>query len=86
MPKKAAKSGAAKSTDDRPVIAVIFLCGLFAAAYGLYALITESAEVVTTSGGGAQEMTPLISIPMIAAGVSGIGFSIWAWLTRGPKA
>jgi len=76
---------AQKRTDERPVIAGILVCGLFAAGYGLFALLSGSSEVITTTGAGAQEMNPLISVPIIAAGVVGIMFAIWAWLTRGNK-
>ena len=86
MPKAPRKVSAAKApADERPVIALMFVCGLFAAGYGLFALRTGSTEVITTASGGAQEMNPLTSILMLLAGIGGIIFSFWAWLTRGKK-
>jgi hypothetical protein len=77
QPKKRKK---AKKEDNPKLVALgIFLCGLFAAAYGLVEGLIFKSTAVHTGPSGTFTMDPITSILFILGGLIGMGFAIWAW-------
>lgn len=63
----------------------LFVCGLFAVAYGLIEGFVFESSVVVTATGGTFTMDKLTSSLIILGGLVGIGFAVWAWFTGGKK-
>ena len=80
-PKTKRKPKTKKEENLRPVYGGIFLCGLFAAAYAVVEGFIFKSSVVMTGSIGTYRMDPITSTLMILAGLIGIGFGIWGWVT-----
>lgn len=81
MPKAKSKTKVKKQENLKPAYIGIFVCGLIAVVYAVLEGFVFKSTVVMTGASGTYTMNPLVSSLMILAGLIGMGFGVWGFIT-----